>query len=282
MNQHEGSLSGPRGARIFTQSWLPDAAPRAALLISHGLAEHSGRYHNLIERLVPQGYAAYALDHLGHGRSEGQRVYVERFSDYIAPLRQLFERVRAAHPTLPIFLVGHSMGGLIAATYLLDHQAGLAGAVLSAPAVKIPDSISPAVVLVGRLLSALIPTAGILALESDGISRDPAVVRAYVEDPLVHKGKTTARLGAELIQAMQRVTREAAQITLPILLLQGTADRIVDPTGAQILHDAVGSADKAIRTYPGLFHEIFNEPERAVVLGDVEAWLEHQLVARVP
>jgi len=276
----EGFFKDIRGVRIYFQRWLPEGEPRAVLLIVHGLAEHSGRYGNVVNHFVPLGYAAYGIDHLGHGKSEGERVYVKRFDDYTNTLKVYFDKIREWQPGKPIFLVGHSMGGLIGAVYLLDHQAELAGAVLSGPLVKIPSNVTPATIFVGKILSALIPRLGLVGLEAEGVSRDPAVVQAYVSDPLVHRGKMTARLAAEMLQAMQTVSGQAARITLPILIVQGSADRLVNPAGAQMLYDAVSSTDKEIRIYDGFYHEVFNEPEHDKVLRDVETWLEAHLGLR--
>jgi acylglycerol lipase len=281
MKHQEGTFKGVRDADIYYQYWLPEDEPKAVLLIVHGLAEHSGRYMNVVNHFVPLGYGVYGLDHLGHGRSDGTRVYVERFEDYTDTLKIYSDMVRQWQPDKPFFLVGHSMGGLIGALYLLDHQAELAGAVLSGPCVKVPDNVSPVTVLLGRLLSALMPRAELLGLEAEGVCRDPAVVEAYVNDPLVHTGKTTARLAAELLKAMARVTAEATRITLPILLVQGSADRLVDPHGAQMLYDTASSGDKQIEIYEGFYHEVFNEPEHNQVLRDVETWLEAHLGSQI-
>jgi len=279
MKHQEGSFKGVRDANIYSQSWLPETDPKAVLLIVHGLAEHSGRYMNIVNHFIPLGYAVYGMDHLGHGKSDGKRVYVKRFEDYTNTLKVYFDMVRRWQPGKPIFLFGHSLGGLISAVYLLDHQAELTGAVLSGPAVKVPNNITPAILFVGKMLSALMPKFGLIGLEVDGISRDPAVVRAYVNDPLVFTGKTTARLAAEMLKAMQRVSAMATKIRLPILIVQGGSDKLVDPAGAQMLYEAVSSADKKIRIYDGLYHEVFNEPERDKVLRDVEIWLESHLVS---
>jgi len=280
MKHQEGFFRGVRGAKMYFQSWLPENEPKAALLIVHGLAEHSGRYTNVVNHFVPLGYAVYGIDHLGHGKSDGERVYVKRFDDYTNTLKVYFDMIREWQPDKPIFLVGHSMGGLIGAVYLLDHQAELAGAVLSGPAVKIPKHVTPAMLFVGKMLSALIPKFGLLPLDAVGVSRDPAVVQAYVSDPLVHRGKATARLAAEMLKAMQTVSGQAARITLPIMIVQGSADRLVNPAGARMLYDAVSSVDKEIRIYDGFYHEVFNEPEHDRVLRDVEIWLEAHLSPR--
>jgi len=280
MRHQEGTFKGIRNASIYYQGWLPEGESTAVLLIVHGLAEHSGRYMNVVNHFVPLGYAVYGVDHVGHGKSSGTRVYVERFEDYTDTLKIYFDMVRHWQPEKPVFLVGHSMGGLIGAVYLLDHQAELTGAVLSGPAVKVHGSVSPAVIFVGKLISVLMPKLGLIGLEAEGVSRDPAVVQAYVNDPLVCRGKVTARLSAEFVKAMRRVAAEATKITLPILILQGSADRLVDPKGAQMLYNAVNSVDKTIKIYDGLYHEVYNEPEHGQVLGDVKAWLETHLSRR--
>lgn len=277
MKHQDGFLKGIRGAGLYYQGWLPEGEARAALLIVHGLGEHSGRYMNVVNRFVPQGYAVYGIDHLGHGRSDGQRLYIERFADYTEPLKAIFDMIRGWHPGKPVFLVGHSMGGLIGAEYLTAHQAGLAGAVLSGPAVKPPGNIPKALIALGRVLSFLIPRMGLMPLQAGDVSRDPAVVDAYLADPLVCKEKITARLGAEMLGAMARIPAEAGRITLPILIVQGGADKLVEPDGARLLYNAVSSADKKLIVYDGLYHEVFNEPEHDRVLADVEAWLEGHL-----
>ncbi len=280
MKHQDGFFKGARDAKIYFQSWLPEGEPRAILLIVHGLAEHSGRYGNVVNHFGPLGYAVYGIDHLGHGKSEGRRVHVEHFDDYASTLKVYFDKIREWQPDKPIFLVGHSMGGLISAVYLLDHQAELAGAVLSGPAVKIPKHVTPAMLFVSKMLSALLPRFGLLALSADGVSRDPAVVQAYISDPLVHRGKASARLAAEMLKAMQAISGQAARITLPIMIVQGSADRLVNPAGARMLYDAVGSVDKEIKIYDGFYHEVFNEPEHEKVLREVETWLEAHLGSR--
>lgn len=279
MKHKEGYMKGVRDTDIYYQYWMPEGEPKAILLVVHGLAEHSGRYMNVVNHLVPSGYAVYGIDHIGHGKSAGERVYVKRFQDYTETLKIYFDMIRDWQPQKSIFLIGHSMGGLISTAYLLEHQDELSGAVLSGPGVKVPDNISQAVIFVGNMLSILMPKVGVIQLDAKGVSRDPAVVDAYVNDPLVYTGKTTARLGAELLKTMQRVTKQAAGIRLPIMILQGSDDKLVDPSGAQLLYDLVGSEDKTIKIYDGFYHEVFNEPGHEQVLNDVETWLEAHLDA---
>ena len=169
------------------------------------------------------------------------------------------------------------MGGLIGTAYLLEHQSELSGAVLSGPGVKLPDHISQLTIFAGKILSVLMPKAGVAPLNYDGISRDPAVVDAYIKDPLVYTGKITARLATEFIKTIHHVTKQAGKIKLPIMIAQGSEDKIVDPSGAQDLYDLVSSEDKTIKFYDGLYHEIFNEPEQDQVLNDIQQWIEKHL-----
>ena len=165
------------------------------------------------------------------------------------------------------------MGGLITCCHLLDHQADFTGAILSAPAIKVSGSISPLTIVIGKILSRIAPKAGVLALDATGISRDPEVVDTYLKDPLVFHGKTPARLAAEMLKAMMRVSEAADQITLPFIVVQGSKDKLVDPSGAQMLYDKAGSRDKTLKVYEGLYHEVHNEPERFEMFKDVETWL---------
>ncbi|MEA2008211.1 MAG: alpha/beta hydrolase [Chloroflexota bacterium] len=277
MKHEESFLKSVRGTKIYSQGWLPECEVKAVLLVVHGLAEHSGRYANLVNHFVPLGYAVYGLDHIGHGKSEGLRVHVEQFEDFTDTLKIYYDMIRVWHPDAPIILVGHSMGALIGAFYLLDHQDEFAGAVLSGASVKIPEDVSQAIIFVGKVLSILAPKMGLIQLEAEYVSRDPEVVAAYVNDPLVTIGKYTARLAAELLKAIERVAAQAGTIRLPLLLLQGSEDKLADPTGAQMLYDTVSSEVKTLKLYDGLYHEVYNEPEREQVFQDMEEWLERQL-----
>jgi alpha-beta hydrolase superfamily lysophospholipase len=196
---------------------------------------------------------------------------------YVDGLRALRDDVRGQDADLPLFLVGHSMGGLIAAAFLAEDQASFRGCVLSGPALQ-SDVEPPALVMaIVRLISWLAPTVPLIGLDPGGVSRDPDVVAAYVKDPLVHHGKATARLITELSSNMRAALATAPAIELPLLVMHGDADMLTSPAGSQALHDRAGSTDKTLKLYPGLYHEIFNEPERDEVLGDMSAWLEAHL-----
>jgi acylglycerol lipase len=277
MNHFEGKFKGVRDTHNFYQAWLPDGEPKAVLPIVHGLGDHSGRYMNVVNHFVPLGYVVYGVDQPGHGKSDGPREYVERFEDFSDTLTAYLAMVREWQPGKPVFLLSHSIGGLIATYYLLDHQAEFQGAIFSAPVVKVASHISRETVMMGRVLSILAPKVGVLPVDPSTLSRDPDVVNAYINDPLVFHGKTTARLAAEMLRALTRVSAETHKITLPFIAMQGGSDRLVDPDGAQILYEKAGSKDKTLKIYDGLYHEIFNEPEHERVLGDVETWLAAHL-----
>jgi len=277
MKYIDGNFKGVRDVNIYYQGWLPEENIKAVLLVVHGLGEHSGRYMNVVDHFVPLGYAVYGLDHIGHGKSDGTREYIEKFDDFTDTLTIFYKMVKEWQADVPVFILGHSMGGLIVSYYLLDHQADFKGAIISGPAVKVGEDISQATITIGKLLSKIAPKMGLLALDVNAISRDPEVVEAYINDPLVFQGKMPARLAAELLSAMQRVTAEADQITLPFIIVHGSKDSLADPAGSQMLYDKASSKDKTLKIYDGLYHEVFNEPERDRVLKDVENWLESQL-----
>ncbi len=277
MKHNAGYLKGLKQFDLYYQSWLPQGSPRASVLLVHGLAEHSGRYENLVTALVPQGFAVYALDHRGHGHSDGQRAYVERFAHYVHDLDTFFEMTLAQHPGCQVFMLGHSMGGTISLAYALRHQAKLDGLALSAPGIQVGQGISPFTVLVCKLLSTLVPKMGVQALDQGAISRDPETVARYDSDPLVYRGKIPARLGAELLKTMQSFADRVPQLHLPVLIMHGGADQIAHPQGSRWLYETAGSADKTLYIYEGYYHEIFNELGRERVLADLSKWLSDHL-----
>lgn len=273
MQQHAGELEGTKGVALAWQAWLPDDDPKAVVILSHGLAEHSGRYAHVAACLVRHGYGVYALDHRGHGRSQGRRAQIDRMAYVVDDLHTFVGLVRSEQPAKPQFLLGHSVGGAVAVNYALEHPDELAGLVLSAPAVVIENA--PAVqVRVGKILSAIAPGFPLLALDGTAVSRDTAVVHAYDTDPLNYRGKIPVRTLAELVDTAEQVPDRLGDLRLPILLLQGTADRLVPLSASRLVHDRVSSPDRTLRLYEGLYHEVFNEPERDQVLADLCDWLE--------
>ncbi len=267
----EWHLPGSGGIELFARSWLPAGEPRDVVVIAHGYAEHGGRYGNVVERLVPAGYAVHAVDHRGHGRSGGKRALLDRMEWVQADLDAVIDRVRARHGTAKVKLLGHSMGGSIAFGYALRHPEKLSGLILSGPAMG--GLVPPVQRLILKALAAVAPNLGTLELPAETISRDPAVVAAYVGDPLVTLGKVPARTAAELVAASHSYPPRAAQMRLPLLIQHGAQDIPVPPADNRALYDLIGSPDKTVRIYEGLYHEIYNEPEREAVLDDLLAWL---------
>ena len=272
----EDRIRGVGGEELYVRTWSGGGTPRAVVLIVHGLGEHSGRYQHVAERLVGAGYAVAAYDHRGHGRSSGTRAHVDRYADFIDDLDLVRRHVVARHPDLPLFLLGHSMGGNIALGYALDHQQHLAGLILSGPAVRVPDSVPGLVVGVSKVVARVAPRARVMALDATKVSRDPEVVAAYQADPLVHHGKVTAGLGVALLTSMASFPERVADLTVPTLVMHGTADELADVEGSQMLEAGVGSDDLTVNYYEGLAHEIFNEPEQDEVLDAVVAWLDER------
>jgi len=237
------------------------------------MAEHSGRYTNLVNYFVPKGYAVYSFDQRGHGKSEGLRCYVERFSDYLNDLKAFLNIVRGERGDTKIFLVGHSMGGTLATIYSVHHQHELAGLILSGAGLKVTSSVPLILIALAPIASRLLPKLGIMALDASAASQDQAVVDAAQNDPLVYHGRIRVRLGAEMLKATQELPRQMSWISLPILIMHGSADRLADPAGSQMLYERVSSKDKTLKFYEGFYHEIFNEPEHVQVFADMEAWL---------
>jgi len=266
--------SAGAGAKLHVTHWLPEGRPKAVILLAHGYAEHAGRYEYVAKRLTGAGYAIYAVDHWGHGQSDGEGGFVPRFSAFLDGMSELLTLVEVDHGDTPRLLLGHSMGGLIATLFLIERQQAFVAAALSGPAILPAEPPSRFTVWISRFLSRFFPRLGVLSLDATGVSRDPAVVAAYRADPLVYGGKIGARLGKEFMDAMAVAEADAPKIRLPILIQHGEADRLTAPAGSRYLFEHVSSVDKRLEIYPGLFHEIYNEPERDAVLGDLIGWFD--------
>jgi alpha-beta hydrolase superfamily lysophospholipase len=261
---------------IQYRHWPVEGA-KACVLLIHGLAEHTGRYQRLASRFNEVGVAVVGPDHIGHGASPGVRAHVRRFSEYLEPLTALRTRIEAWYPGIPVFLLGHSMGGLIAAHALLDSQTLYGGAMFSGPAFVAVNPVAAPVIWIGRLLRYMFPKMGMLALNAAEVSRDPNVVADYIADPLVYSGKITTSLGLEILDAMDAAIARAGEISLPVYIAHGEADVMAGPEGSSAFFDALGSADKSLDFWPALYHEIFHEPESEEVMARYVAWLEARL-----
>jgi alpha-beta hydrolase superfamily lysophospholipase len=243
--------------------------------IAHGYGEHIGRYQHVAARLTDSGYAVYGLDHHGHGQSAGKRGKVA-LRPAVEDLNQLIVSVsRARHPELPQFLLGHSMGGAIALRYAIAYQRRLAGLVISAPLAAVDGS--PALLALGKVLGALFPGVPVSKVDPHLVSRDHEVVKAYVADPLNHHGPVPAGVARDFITHVGTLAADVKRITLPTLLMWGTADRLCPTSGSELVAANIGSQDLTVKRYEGLFHEILNEPECEQVLSDMLAWLDRHL-----
>jgi len=276
MRHATGRQPSVGGGDLYTCEWLPPAA-RGVVVLVHGLAEHSGRYAELVERLTANGLAVYALDHRGHGRSPGPRAQIGRFAWLVADLATRIRAARGAYPGLPLVLLGHSMGGAVALATALAHPALIDALALSAPAIGADPKVPALRVALARLLSRILPAAGVLRLDAALVSRDPAVVRGYETDPLVYRGAVPARTAVELLDAMAAFPAAVGALSVPTLVMHGTADGLVPIRDAERVWQRFGTTDLTVHRYEGLFHEVFNEPERARVFDDLAAWIARRL-----
>jgi acylglycerol lipase len=271
-SRRESSFAGTGGLEIYWQAWRPDSGADAVVVIAHGAGEHSGRYPHVASRLVGEGHAVYAIEHRGHGRSQGPRALIDRLDSAVDDLDKLVLLAAAEHPGTPVFLLGHSMGATISLSYAMRHQDRLAGLILTGPLAAIEAAPAP-VRAAASALSAIAPRAPMIAIDASLVSRDAAVVQAYERDPLVHHGRLPVRTVTELATAIETFPAEVSAIELPTLIMYGTADGLCPPRGSLMLSERIGSTDKTLKSYAGLYHEILNEPERDEVLGDMCSWL---------
>lgn len=264
----------PASGEDFTlrrRRWSGDD-PQCVLAIVHGLAEHSARYEHVGRYFAARGYAVHAFDQRGHGESGGPRVYAPSFDVLLDDIEAFLGLVRGEHPGLPLVLLGHSMGGLEVASLLVSRRPQLQAAVLSGPALRVPGGALR--LALGRVLSWVAPRTQVPSgIAPDSISRDPRVVADYVADPLI-PSTLSVGLGAALIDAARALAERGDEVEVPLLIVHGEADTLCDVEGSRAFHARVNAPGSALRTYPALRHEVFNEPERERVLADVAEWLE--------
>ncbi|MGE5389838.1 MAG: lysophospholipase [Deltaproteobacteria bacterium] len=269
-----GNLSGKGGISLYWHSCTVEK-PLGLVILVHGLGEYGGRYSNLINRLQGENISFYTVDHRGHGRSQGKRGHLEYFLDYIEDLKLLVDMAHNQHPELPLIMLGHSMGGAIAARYALEHPADIDALILSAAGIKPKRAVPGWQDRLARFLSRVAPAATFPnGLSADDLSHDPQVVKDYVDDPLVHN-KITARWYTEMLNNSQQVLSRAPELAMPLLVIHGEGDRIVDISGSEQIFKAAGTADKQYKTFPGLYHETMNEKQadREEVLNVIASWI---------
>lgn len=272
---HEDRIAGAHELQIFVRAWRPKTTPKAVVAICHGVKSHSGYYFWAAEQLVAHGYAVYALDLHGRGKSDGDRYYLDKFSDYLDDVDALLRYARLRESGLPVFLFGHSAGGVVSSIYTLEHQAELAGFICESFAFQVyaPDFALAAL----KGLSHLAPHAHVLFLKNSDFSRDPEAVKFMDEDPLIAHEAQPTRTVAQLVLADERLKREFNLIKLPILIMHGTIDKVTKPAGSQFFFDQAGSVDKTLKLYEGHAHDLLNDYGRETVMNDIVQWLDRHL-----
>jgi acylglycerol lipase len=303
MIHQEDRFLGPDGLELHEQYWLPEAKSTAAVGIVHGFQEHGGRYAELAEVLTRNGYCAYALDLRGHGRSEGPRVMVSSFEEYLADLDIFLDRIHQRESDKPVFLFGHSMGAAIVALIAITRQPQIgdctnfhghhacmvgengtvpfdsrkiAGIILSAPPVQVGGQVFPVLRHLAGWVSRVWPSLRLVHMGSRFISRDPEVVADFRRDPLVYHGRFPVRTGAEILRAGKQIQDSANLLRLPLLILHGTGDLVTSSEGSRLLHMRAGSCDKTLHLYEGLYHDLLHEPEKEHVKADIVAWIKEK------
>jgi acylglycerol lipase len=270
------SFTGAGGLKIVTKSWRPAGTPRAVMVLIHGFYAHSGYMEWPAEQFAARGLAAYALDLRGRGESEGERFYVEDFSDYLADVHSLVSQARSENPGLPIYVLGHSAGGVIASSYVFEHQKDISGLVCESFAfdVGLPHLVQLAL----QGVSHLAPHLHVFSLNNNDFSRDPAAVERMNNDPLIAKESQPAETASEMLKAAARLKENMPTFTVPVLIIHGTADKATRLAGSQYFYDHAGASDKTLKLYEDHFHDLLNDVDREKVMADIQAWLD----ARIP
>jgi alpha-beta hydrolase superfamily lysophospholipase len=267
----EERLESAGGLKIFVRSWRPEGKAQAVVVLCHGFNSHGGQYIWAAEQLVTSGYAVYALDLRGRGRSDGKRFYVERIEEYLSDVATVMAVARKRDPGLRVFLLGHSAGGVISSVYTLEHQAELAGLICESFAFKVPAPDFALSAIKG--LSGFAPRLRVLRLKNEDFSRDPAWVKALSADPLTENENQPAVTVAAMVRGNDRLKREFPQIKLPVLILHGTLDKATMPSGSQRFYAEAGSNDKTLKLYEGHFHDLLADRGKEQVMTDIKAWI---------
>lgn len=267
------------GGRIFTRHWEPSGEPRASLVICHGVNSHGGQYLRAGEDFAQRGFAVTALDLRGRGRSDGERFYAESIDEYVSDLSLAIEHARSLHPEVPVYVLGHSAGGVTATSYALDNQDKIAGLICESFAFRVFAPNFALKVLEGA--SHFFPHAHVLKLKMADFSRDPAWVAQLEADPLTLDETQPVATVAAFARAGERFEREFSRIALPVLIMHGTADKATRPDGSEQFFREAGSTDKTLKLYNGHYHDLLNDLGREQVMDDVADWIEARLVGRV-
>lgn len=273
----EGLYESADDLQGYERCFAPPERARAALLIVHGFAEHGGRYVHVGEYLAEHGVAVHAFDLRGNGRSGGDRAMVRSFGEYLADVRIALGRLREHHPDVPVFVLGHSMGGTITCLFVAVDRPHVRGVLFSGASLKRPGGLQRLLQSLVGVIGRAFPRLPLIRLKADDVSRDPEARRLYDSDPLNYRGRMRAGLITAVGRALRHIDDHMDEITLPLLIMHGTDDVLVDPDSSRVLYARAASADKTLKLYEGLYHEILNEPERGQVLADIIAWIDARI-----
>ena len=275
-------LVGQLGIRLSCIKSEPQGPPKAVAVLVHGYAEHMGRYSHVIEALNQHNYVVFMLDHRGHGESEGARACVEKFDYFVEDLHLLVQKAQSQYSDLPLMMIGHSMGGLISTSYAIRYESHLDGLVLSGAALHVGDDVPIYLKIISKYLAKLMPNLQVIPKADGVLSRDPEVERRFRADPLCYNGGMKARMGYELMVAIQNACEKMGQLSLPLLVMHGSADKLTDPTGSKQLYREAQSADKTLKLWPDYLHEIFNDIGKEDVLAFMLQWLDERVRQKTP
>jgi alpha-beta hydrolase superfamily lysophospholipase len=276
VEHRSGTFTAVDGLALYYQAWLPSTPPRAALINLHGLGDHSGLYPSIAAHFPLCGFAVYAYDMRGNGRSPGQRAYLRHWNEYRSDLDAFIRQVRIWQAGSPIFVLGHSLGGLVVLDYALHLPAELSGVIASAPPLG-KVGVPPILMALGRVMSRIWPRFSLeVGMDLSGLARDPTVIETVLSDPLFHR-RGTARLSTEVTAAIARVQARAADLAVPLLIVHGSADRMVPPDGSREFFRKVRHPVRELREYPDSYHGLFADRDQKQVLADVEGWLNSRL-----
>ncbi|RTL56076.1 MAG: alpha/beta hydrolase [Sphingobacteriales bacterium] len=271
MQPKTSTFNNKAGLKIFTRTWLPEENPRGVVVIVHGLNSHSGYYQWVADQFTTINYAVYALDLEGRGQSEGERFYVKSIYDYVNEVDQLVDIAKATYQSLPIFVLGHSAGGVIACLYALEHQNKISGLICESFAYQVPAPDFALTVLKG--LSHLAPHLHTIKLKNEDFSRDTSVVEAMNNDSLIAHESQPSKTMEQLVIADERLKKEFPLITLPVLILHGTNDKATKYSGSQFFYDNAGTSDKTLKLYEGHYHDLLNDIDKEKVMADIQEWI---------
>ncbi|MGQ9720943.1 MAG: lysophospholipase [Candidatus Jordarchaeum sp.] len=272
----EGKFDGKGGIKLYYQFWKPEQV-KAVMVAAHGLAEYSERYTHVADHFANEGIAFYALDHRGHGLSEGIRGYIDSFDDYLDDLDTFIDMVKQSEKGKKIILLGHSLGGTIAIAYALKNPKKINYLILSSPGLKLASELDPELVKAILELSKNNPTQELPnQIDPYNLSHDKQLCEKYDKDPLVFK-TITARFAVEFFTTMEDLLKNADKLKVPTLLLVAGDDKLVSPEGSKEFAKRVKEKDFKMKIYDGFYHELFNEVEKEKVFKDVDAWLKTRI-----